>query len=91
LFETLSGQQQLFNGHHHNHSTTAALPDDYLIPALQIASSLADQICKAEEAGYSPTPSSDWMDSIVVHSQPNNSEDGRFDGKAAEDEDDSFI
>jgi hypothetical protein len=72
----------------HVNSTTAVLPaDNYLIPALRIASSLADQICKAEEAGQSPTPSSDWMESIVVHSQPNNSEDGHFDGKAAEDDD----
>jgi len=88
-FATTFGQQQLFDGHHN--STTAALPDDYLIPRLRIASSLADQICKAQEAGQSPTPSSDWMDSIAVHSQSNNSEDGRFYGKAAEDEDeDSF-
>jgi len=82
---SLFGQQQLLFGN--NNSTTTALPADYLFPALRIASSLADQICKAQEAGQSPTPSSDWMDSIVVHSQPNNSEDGRFDGKAAEDED----
>jgi len=86
-FATIIGQQQLLFGGH-NDSTTAALPaDNYIIPALRIASSLADQICKAQGAGQSPTPSSDWMDSIVVHSQPNNSEDGRFVGKAAEDED----
>ena len=88
-FGTLFGQHQLLFGGHNNSTTTAsALPDDYLIPALRIASSLADQICKAEEAGQSPTPGSDWMDSIVVHLQSNDySEDGRFDGKAAEEDD----
>jgi predicted ATPase len=42
--------------------------NDYLIPALRVASSLAHQICKVEETGQSllPMPSSDWMDSIVV-------------------------
>jgi hypothetical protein len=86
--QTLLGQQKLLGK---TNSTTTALPDDYLIPALRVASSLADQICKAEEAGQSPTPSSDWMESIVVHLQPNNSEDGCFDGKVAADEDeDSF-
>jgi hypothetical protein len=84
-FQPSFGQQQLFGGH--INSATTALPDDYLFPVLRIASSLADQICKAEEADQSPTLSSDWMDSIVVHLQSNNLEDGRFDGKTAEDED----
>ncbi|KAL7495135.1 hypothetical protein ACHAWT_009264 [Skeletonema menzelii] len=46
-----------------------ALPDDYLLPALQIAYSLADQICKTkDESGQLqlPTPGTDWIDSIVV-------------------------
>ena len=76
----LSGRQQLLD--------SAVMPaDDYLIPALRIASSLADQICKAEEAGQLPTPSSNWIDSIVVHLQSNNSQDGRVDGKGAEEDD----
>ena len=49
-------------------ASTSSLPDKrYLIPALRVACSLADQICKAEEAGQSPMPSSDWIDSIEVH------------------------
>ena len=49
-------------------SAATALPDnDYLIPALQIASSIADQICQAEEeSGQSAAPGSDWIDSIEV-------------------------
>jgi hypothetical protein len=90
-FGTSFGQQQqqlLFDGHNNSTTRVSALPDAYLIPALRIASSLADQICKAEEAGQSPTPGSDWMDSIVVHLQSNDySEDDRFDGKAAEEDD----
>jgi hypothetical protein len=76
FFETLSGREQLLDN-------LVLSADDYLIPALRIASSLADQICKAEEAGRSPTPSSDWINSIVVHLQSNTCEDGRFDGKVA--------
>eukprot|EP00985_Skeletonema_marinoi_P026361 scaffold20383_cov82-Skeletonema_marinoi.AAC.1 len=50
-----------------SNSTITELPDDYLFPALQIAASLADQICEAvEEGGQSPMPGSDWIDSIVV-------------------------
>jgi hypothetical protein len=53
----LSGRQQLLD--------SAVMPaDDYLIPALRIASSLAHQICKAEKAVQSPTPSSNWMESM---------------------------
>ena len=38
----------------------SAIADDYLIPALQIASSIADQICQAEEeSGRSHTPGSE--------------------------------
>jgi hypothetical protein len=65
-------------------STITLLPDDdYLIAALRVAFSLADQICKAEAAGQSlPTPSTDWMDSIVVHLQSTqNSEDDLLDGE----------
>eukprot|EP00985_Skeletonema_marinoi_P021864 scaffold13647_cov146-Skeletonema_marinoi.AAC.4 len=40
--------------------------EHYLIPALQVAFSLADQICKSEEADQFPTPSSDWIDSIMM-------------------------
>jgi hypothetical protein len=91
-FQTLFGQQQqqllLFGGH--DNSTTTALPDDYLIQALRVASLLADKICRAEEAGQLPTPSSNWMDSIVVHLQSNNSDDGRFDLKTAEEDEDSI-
>jgi hypothetical protein len=47
-------------------SSSSLSDDDYLIPALRAACSLADQICKAEEAGQSPTPSSDWIGSIIV-------------------------
>ncbi|KAL7491985.1 hypothetical protein ACHAWT_001239, partial [Skeletonema menzelii] len=48
-------------------SAITALPDDYLIPALQIACSLADQICQAKkENGRYPTLGSDWIDNIVV-------------------------
>jgi hypothetical protein len=88
-FRTLFGEQQLllFGGHNNSTNAVSVLPDDYLIPALRIASSLADQICKAEEAGQLPTPSSNWIDSIVVHLQSNNSQDGRVDGKVAEQDD----
>eukprot|EP00986_Skeletonema_menzelii_P011742 scaffold6157_cov87-Skeletonema_menzelii.AAC.2 len=69
LFQTSFGnqqQQQQLSGE--SAATATALPDDnYLIPALQIACSLADQICRAkEESGQSPAPGSDWIDSIVV-------------------------
>ncbi len=49
----------------------------YLMSALRIAYSLADRICYAnEEAGLSPTPGTDWIDSIVVHySQPGSESD----------------
>jgi len=89
-FGTLFGQQQ---GRKNSISTVLPNPDDYLLPALRVASSLADQICKAEEAGFqSPKPCSDWIDSIVivVHLQSTNSEDDHFDRKAAEDDEDSF-
>ena len=72
LFGTQQQQQQLLRNN--NSSSAASLPannnydDDYLIPALRVASSLADQICKAEEAGQLllPAPSLDWVDNIVV-------------------------
>ena len=48
-------------------SSATALPDDYLLPALEIARSIADQICQVrEENGHSPVPGSDWIDSIAV-------------------------
>jgi chemotaxis protein CheY-P-specific phosphatase CheC len=52
--------------------TLALCSDDYLFPALRVARSLAEQICKAEEAaGQSlPAPSSNWADGVVVHLQP---------------------
>jgi predicted ATPase len=52
--------------------TLALCSDDYLFPALRVARSLAEQICKAEEAaGPSlPAPSSNWADGVVVHLQP---------------------
>eukprot|EP00984_Skeletonema_dohrnii_P001403 scaffold447_cov112-Skeletonema_dohrnii-CCMP3373.AAC.4 len=87
-FETLFGQQQqqLIGGR-----KNSTCHDDYLVPALRVASSLADQICRAEEAGFqSPRPCSDWIDSIVVHLQSTNSEHDHFDSKAAEDDEDSF-
>ena len=62
-FQTFGKQQQLSSS---GESAATALPDDYLIPALQIASSIADQICQAEERGQSPVPGSDWIDSIEV-------------------------
>ena len=45
----------------------ALCSDDYLMPALQVAYSLANQICKEEETGKSPPLSVDWVDNIVVH------------------------
>ena len=46
--------------------------DVYIIPALRVASSLAEQICKVEETSNDlqislPTPDSDWSSKIVVH------------------------
>ena len=45
-------------------STATTLSDDYLLSALQIAASLADQICKAEEDSGQTLPSTpgaeDW-------------------------------
>eukprot|EP00986_Skeletonema_menzelii_P001089 scaffold293_cov148-Skeletonema_menzelii.AAC.1 len=64
LSQTFDNQQQQLSG---ESAAITALPDDYLIPALQIAFSLANQICKAkEESGKSPLPGSDWIDSIEV-------------------------
>ena len=57
----------------HVRDTLALCSDDYLFPALRIARSLADQICKAEDEaapGQSlPAPSSNWVDGIVVYLQ----------------------
>eukprot|EP00984_Skeletonema_dohrnii_P005559 scaffold1963_cov89-Skeletonema_dohrnii-CCMP3373.AAC.1 len=53
--------------------TLALCSDDYLLPALRVAWSLADQLCKAEQevAGQSlPVPRTNWADSIVVHLHP---------------------
>ena len=51
-----------------------------LIPALRLTCSLADEILKAkEETGRSPTPRIDWIDSIVVYSQSNRSNQIDFD------------
>ncbi len=59
-------QQQSVNS---NNATASCA--DYLLPALRLACSLADEICKAEESGLSLKPSFDWIDSIVVYSQSN--------------------
>ena len=49
-------------------NSMALCSDDYLMPALQVAYSLANQICKEEETGKSPPLSSvDWVDNIVVY------------------------
>eukprot|EP00985_Skeletonema_marinoi_P014100 scaffold7078_cov148-Skeletonema_marinoi.AAC.7 len=45
----------------------ALCSDDYLMPALQVAYSLANQICKEEETDKSPPLSVDWVHNIVVH------------------------
>src|SRR6056300_1742586 len=48
----------------------------YLIPALRIAHSLTEQICNVnEEVGLLPTPSSDWIGSVVVHLQEEEEEE----------------
>jgi len=46
--------------------------DSFLIPALRLSCSLANEICKVLESGRSPSPGVDWIDSILVYSQPNN-------------------
>ena len=86
-FGTLFSQQLLFGGHNNSAAAVSVLPDDYLIQALRVASLLADKICRAEEAGQLPTPSSNLIDSIVVQLQSNNNQDGRVDGKGAEEDD----
>eukprot|EP00984_Skeletonema_dohrnii_P011063 scaffold4391_cov106-Skeletonema_dohrnii-CCMP3373.AAC.3 len=64
--------------------TLALCSDDYLIPALRVAWSLADQLCKAAEqqevaAGQSllPVPRTNWADGIVVHLHPSDGSRGR--------------
>eukprot|EP00984_Skeletonema_dohrnii_P017997 scaffold8313_cov77-Skeletonema_dohrnii-CCMP3373.AAC.2 len=71
---TFLDQQQFGNISNH----TAASSSDYLILALRLTCSLADEICRVgEETGRLPTPRFDWMDSIVVHLKSNSSkEDG---------------
>ena len=71
-------------GNQQSSGGSGALPDDYLLPALQIACSLADQICKTkDESGQLPTPGTDWIDSIVVITDeaqpPSSSADGEVD------------
>ena len=46
----------------------ALCSDEYLMPALRLAYSLVDQICKEEAKGKFPTPSVGWVDYIVVYS-----------------------
>eukprot|EP00984_Skeletonema_dohrnii_P016752 scaffold7496_cov84-Skeletonema_dohrnii-CCMP3373.AAC.3 len=50
--------------------TLALCSDDYLLPALRVAWSLADQMCKAEQEVTArqslPVPRTNWADSIVV-------------------------
>eukprot|EP00985_Skeletonema_marinoi_P017678 scaffold9748_cov80-Skeletonema_marinoi.AAC.1 len=48
-------------------NSMALCSDDYLMPALRVAYSLANQICSGEETGKSPTLSVDWVDNIVVY------------------------
>eukprot|EP00984_Skeletonema_dohrnii_P027028 scaffold16453_cov77-Skeletonema_dohrnii-CCMP3373.AAC.1 len=48
-------------------NSMALCSDDYLMPALRVAYLLANQICKEEATGKSPTLSVDWVDNIVVH------------------------
>eukprot|EP00985_Skeletonema_marinoi_P018429 scaffold10300_cov114-Skeletonema_marinoi.AAC.1 len=48
-------------------NSMALCSDDYLMPALRVAYSLANQICKEEATGKSPTLTVDWVDNIVVH------------------------
>eukprot|EP00984_Skeletonema_dohrnii_P024711 scaffold13838_cov104-Skeletonema_dohrnii-CCMP3373.AAC.9 len=51
-----------------NSSVALCSSDDYLMPALQLAYSLVNQICNEEEAsGKSPTLSVDWVDNIAVY------------------------
>eukprot|EP00985_Skeletonema_marinoi_P003659 scaffold1598_cov139-Skeletonema_marinoi.AAC.3 len=65
--------------------TLALCSDDYLIPALRVAWSLVDQMCKKVEqqkvtAGQSsllPVPRMNWVDGIVVHLHPDGSRGGR--------------
>ena len=53
-----------------DYTTAPSTDSDSLIPALRLACSIADEICKVEEeTGQLPTPCSDWIDSIVVYSQ----------------------
>eukprot|EP00984_Skeletonema_dohrnii_P017984 scaffold8298_cov151-Skeletonema_dohrnii-CCMP3373.AAC.1 len=57
--------------------TLALCSDDYLIPALRVAWSLADQMCKAEQevtAGQSslPVPRTNWADGIVIQNHIQN-------------------
>ncbi len=58
-------------------ATITSVSDDYLLSALQIAASLADQICKAEEESdqsLTPSPGAvNWIDSIVVTANDDNS------------------
>ncbi|KAK1742112.1 putative AAA ATPase [Skeletonema marinoi] len=57
-----------------NHATVSLSSSDYLILALRLTCSLADEICRVgEETGRSPTPRFDWMDSIVVCLKSNSS------------------
>ncbi len=48
-------------------TSMALCSDDYLMPALRLAYSLVDQICKEEAKGKSLTPSGRWVDNIVVY------------------------
>eukprot|EP00984_Skeletonema_dohrnii_P004567 scaffold1613_cov70-Skeletonema_dohrnii-CCMP3373.AAC.1 len=47
-------------------NSKALCSDDYLMPALRVAYSLANQICKEEATGKSPTLSVDWVDNNRV-------------------------
>ncbi len=49
-------------------NSMALCSDEYLMPALRLAYSLVDQLCKQEAIGKSPTLSVDWVDNVVVYS-----------------------
>eukprot|EP00573_Skeletonema_grethae_P004439 CAMPEP_0201694914 /NCGR_PEP_ID=MMETSP0578-20130828/7019_1 /ASSEMBLY_ACC=CAM_ASM_000663 /TAXON_ID=267565 /ORGANISM="Skeletonema grethea, Strain CCMP 1804" /LENGTH=1341 /DNA_ID=CAMNT_0048180665 /DNA_START=152 /DNA_END=4177 /DNA_ORIENTATION=- len=50
-------------------NSIALCSDDYLMPALRLAYSLVNQICKEEAVGKSPTLSIDWVENVVVYSK----------------------
>ena len=86
-------QQQSCNIDNINNAMSSA--DSFLIPALRLSCSLANEICNVleTETGRSPTPGVGWIDSILVYSQPNNDNlkgggiEGVFDAFLTDDDD----